>query len=207
MIQLGGQESVDAVLAMYDDTCCQNSIDPSDHFLPKLFPNCKRAPLKDVFHHVQGVLDQTKGFFHPLHETYAAGIWDIVLLWEKESEDAALNNFMSIMMTAKSSSLLSKHVKSYESTDIIKIQFTTTFQMNLASWRQLPRRLRSFTKGARENIWRKVRRYGTHAIIIITTATAPSGKNAQMGSTPADLPHKYIVLLLNLSIGEWLLNA
>jgi hypothetical protein len=38
-------------------------------------------------------------------------------------------------------------VKSYESINVTKIQFTTTFQANLASWRQWPRRLRSFTKG------------------------------------------------------------
>jgi hypothetical protein len=79
---------------MYDDTCCQNATDPSDHFLLRLFPNCKRAPLKDIFHHVNGVLDQTEGFGHPLHDTYAAGIWDIILLWEKESEDVALNHFL-----------------------------------------------------------------------------------------------------------------
>jgi hypothetical protein len=39
-------------------------------------------------------LDQTEGFGHPLHDTYAAGIWDIILLWEKESEDVALNHFL-----------------------------------------------------------------------------------------------------------------
>jgi hypothetical protein len=87
--------AVDVVIAMYDDTCCQNSTNPSDHFLPQLSPNCKRAPLKDVFHpHVKGIFDQTKGFGHLLHTAYAAGIWDIVLLWEKKSEDAALNHFM-----------------------------------------------------------------------------------------------------------------
>jgi hypothetical protein len=100
------QEAVDAMLAIYDDMCCQNSTNPSDHFLPQLFPNCKRAPLKDVFHHVKGVLDQ------------------ITRMAKRSSH---------LTEHVKSYESMSKHVKSYESMNVTKIQSTTTFQVNLAS--------------------------------------------------------------------------
>jgi len=48
--------SVEDVIAAYDDTCCQNQDDPTDHFLPLIFPSCWRAPLKDAWHGVQVVL-------------------------------------------------------------------------------------------------------------------------------------------------------
>ena len=44
---------------------------------------------------MEGVLDQTEGFGHPLHDAFRGGVWDILLKWEKESEDAALDHFMN----------------------------------------------------------------------------------------------------------------
>jgi hypothetical protein len=70
MKQVGGEEAINGVIVMHSNTCCYNSIDPSDHFLPQIFPFCKQAPLKDAFHHTKGILDQTEGFSHPLHDAF-----------------------------------------------------------------------------------------------------------------------------------------
>ena len=42
MERLAGPEAVNNVIAVYSDTCCNNS-DPNEHWLPLIFPNCKRA--------------------------------------------------------------------------------------------------------------------------------------------------------------------
>ncbi|CAB9496316.1 hypothetical protein SEMRO_4_G002920.1 [Seminavis robusta] len=59
-----GQEHVDAVRASYSDTCCQGLQDPTTHWITKIFPNCKRAPHKDLFHAGKKLTDATQ----PLHE-------------------------------------------------------------------------------------------------------------------------------------------
>jgi len=82
------------VIAAYDDTCCQNLKDPANHFLPLLFQSCSRAPLKDVWHGVQVIARQTAGFGHPLHDAFISGLWDLILKWDKESQDEALEHYM-----------------------------------------------------------------------------------------------------------------
>jgi hypothetical protein len=62
------------------------------------FPFCKQASLEDAFYryHVKGILDQTEGFGHPLHDACRGGMRDIILKWKKEREDAALvDHFMN----------------------------------------------------------------------------------------------------------------
>jgi hypothetical protein len=91
--RLGGQPAVDEVIAAYTDTCCQGRLDPESHFLTSLFPMCKRAPLKDVFHGVKGILNETTGFGHPLYESLRKGLWKAVFKWDEESVQEALAHF------------------------------------------------------------------------------------------------------------------
>jgi hypothetical protein len=53
-----GPEHVDAVVAGYSDTCSQGLINPSEHWLTKIWPQCKRSPLKDIFHTEKKVTDE-----------------------------------------------------------------------------------------------------------------------------------------------------
>jgi hypothetical protein len=46
-----------------------------------MFPNCKQAPLKDVFHRAKGILNETTGFSHPLHESFCEDLLKAVLKW------------------------------------------------------------------------------------------------------------------------------
>lgn len=91
-MQRNGQSLWD-VIAAYDDVCCRNLDDPTDHYLPLMFKSCKRAPLKDAWHGVQVVLRETAGFGHPLHDAFAAGIWGLLLKWDQASSDEALDHF------------------------------------------------------------------------------------------------------------------
>jgi hypothetical protein len=94
MLRIGGEVEAKKLIAVYSDTCCQNKTNPNDHFITKIFPNCKRAPLKDVFHAIELVLYETTGFGHPLHNAFRDGLWGAILKWETESEDAAVLHFM-----------------------------------------------------------------------------------------------------------------
>ncbi|CAB9531141.1 hypothetical protein SEMRO_3274_G346120.1 [Seminavis robusta] len=93
-LRIGGQAAVDEVIAGYDDLCCNNS-DPSLHFLPKLFPNCQRAFLKDVWHAIDIVKRETAGADHPLHEAFFGGLWGAILKWEEQSAWQTLQHFRS----------------------------------------------------------------------------------------------------------------
>ncbi|CAB9531573.1 hypothetical protein (Partial), partial [Seminavis robusta] len=90
--RLGGQSAIDKVIAGYDDLCCNNS-DTADHFLPRIFPKCKRAFLKDVWHAVDVVKRETTGADHPLHDAFVRGLWNAILKWEFDSTSTALEHF------------------------------------------------------------------------------------------------------------------
>jgi hypothetical protein len=70
-------------------------------FLPWIFPFCKQAPLKDPFHHVKGIIDQSEGFGHPLHDAFRSGMWDILLKRKNES----IGSFMKYYKEGKKDSI------------------------------------------------------------------------------------------------------
>ena len=72
--------------------CC-NSGDPQKHFLRLLFPGCKPAFLKDVWHGIEIVKRETAGFAHQLHEGFVQELWHSILKWEATSEAAAYAHF------------------------------------------------------------------------------------------------------------------
>jgi hypothetical protein len=100
---LGGQPAVDEVIAAFTDTCCQGKLLPETHCLTSIFPNCKRAPLKDPFHGVKGILNETTGFGHPLHETLRKGLWRIILKWDEESVKEGLAHLKKRTTLARNS--------------------------------------------------------------------------------------------------------
>jgi hypothetical protein len=95
VLRIGGEAEAEKLIAVYSDTCCQNHTNPKNHFITKTFPNCKRAPLKDVFHAIKLVLYETTGFGHSLHNAFRDGLWEAILKWERESEDVAVLHFMT----------------------------------------------------------------------------------------------------------------
>jgi hypothetical protein len=82
------------IIAACDDTCCQQLEDPAEHFITLLFKSHPRVPLKDIWHGVQVVSRQTAGFGHILHDSFIGGLWEIVLKWDKDSSDNALDHYM-----------------------------------------------------------------------------------------------------------------
>jgi hypothetical protein len=93
ILRIGGQAAVDQVIAGYSDVCCQQLKDPQDHYSTKLFRCVERALIKDPWHLVRGVLDETTGFSHPLYEPFRNMMWSNLLKWDKESEKEALAHF------------------------------------------------------------------------------------------------------------------
>ena len=59
-----------------------------------MFKNCMRAPLKDAWHGVQVVSRETAGFGHPLHDAFIGGYLGLLLKWDQQSSDEALDHFM-----------------------------------------------------------------------------------------------------------------
>ena len=94
MLRLKGPEAVDKVIAVYSDTCCNNA-DPEQHWLLHFFPNCKRAPIKDVWHGIDLVSRSTVGPHHPLYDGFKSGLWNALLKWDKQSVDRALNSYLA----------------------------------------------------------------------------------------------------------------
>jgi hypothetical protein len=82
ILQIGREAEAKKLVTVYSDTCCQNSKNLNDHFITNFFPNCKRAPLKDIFHGIELVLYETTGFGHPLHNAFHDDLWGAILKWE-----------------------------------------------------------------------------------------------------------------------------
>jgi hypothetical protein len=58
-------ESPKNVRAAFSDTCCQGLKNPEDHWITDIWPGCKRAPHKDIFH----ALKKISGATQPHHES------------------------------------------------------------------------------------------------------------------------------------------
>lgn len=91
-IRLGGLAYLYQVLAGYGDLCCNNG-DPKKHWLTALFPKCLRGFIKDIWHAVEQVKRETKGFGHDMHHQFCKELWNSVLKWEPTSFAAAFQHF------------------------------------------------------------------------------------------------------------------
>ena len=90
-----GKQYVDAVIAGYSDLCCENHIDPTEHWFPKIWPNVVRAPLKDSFHGVKMATEApaTAGPEHPLHTNWCRKVSSALLEFPPAEKLKVIRNF------------------------------------------------------------------------------------------------------------------
>ena len=59
-----------------------------------MFPGCKRAPIKDVWHGIETVAKTTAGSSHLLYDSFKRELWNAILKWTKPSVNAALECYV-----------------------------------------------------------------------------------------------------------------
>ena len=88
-----GKEHVNAVKAAFSDTCCQGLQDVTDHWITYIWPECKRAPYRDLFHAIKRVSDATQPH-HELGEPFNKLLSASILEWDETSKKHVANLFI-----------------------------------------------------------------------------------------------------------------